>query len=73
MEALERRLEAQGVSCRRLQVSHAFHSRMLEPLAAPLAELVGTFTLSPPRIPYLSNVTGTWIRPGSTRTWLWPG
>ena len=63
VEDLERRLEAQGVSCRRLQVSHAFHSRMLEPLAAPLTELVGTFTLHPPRIPYLSNVTGTWIRP----------
>jgi len=59
--ALERELEARGVACRRLQTTHAFHSRMMEPLFEPLLELASGFSLQPPRIPYLSNVTGTWV------------
>lgn len=58
---LEHRLQEQQVLCRRLQTSHAFHSKMMEPLKEPLTKLVGTFTLNRPQIPYLSNVTGTWI------------
>jgi acyl transferase domain-containing protein/acyl carrier protein len=61
--ALERGLEARGVSCRPLQTTHAFHSRMMDPVAEPLEELAGGITLRAPRIPYLSNVTGTWITP----------
>jgi acyl transferase domain-containing protein len=57
----EARLAGLGVAWRRLQTSHAFHSRMLEPAFDALVELVRTFDLQPPRIPYLSNVTGTWI------------
>jgi amino acid adenylation domain-containing protein len=43
----EARLSASGVGCQRLKTSHAFHSHMME--------------LAPPRIPVVSNVTGTWI------------
>jgi phthiocerol/phenolphthiocerol synthesis type-I polyketide synthase E len=63
VEALEARLGERGVLCRRLPSHHAGHSPMMEPLAARLRELVAGFELQPPRIPYLSNVTGTWIRP----------
>jgi NAD(P)-dependent dehydrogenase (short-subunit alcohol dehydrogenase family)/acyl carrier protein len=58
---LERSLLAQDVACRRVSSSHAFHSKMLDPIVAPLTELVGTFDLQPPQIPYVSNLTGTWI------------
>jgi len=58
---LEERLRETGVPCRRLQTAHAFHSAMMEPLAGPFRELVAAFRLSAPSIPYLSNVTGTWI------------
>jgi acyl transferase domain-containing protein/acyl carrier protein len=61
--ALEGRLSAEGIVCRELQTTHAFHSRMMEPLIGPLANLVATVSLQPPRIPYLSNLTGTWITP----------
>ncbi|MBE9170905.1 SDR family NAD(P)-dependent oxidoreductase [Pleurocapsales cyanobacterium LEGE 06147] len=54
-------LTEKGLACRRLQTSHAFHSRMMEPIASSLTELVKTISLKPPQIPYLSNVTGTWI------------
>lgn len=45
----------------RVQTTHAFHTPMMEPATAELESLLGTFTLRAPRIPYLSNVTGTWI------------
>ncbi len=61
VQSLADRLETQGIACRRLPTSHAFHSHMMAPIAADLAALVASFNLQPPRIPYLSNVTGTWI------------
>ena len=58
---LEHQLITQGLACRRLQTSHAFHSVMMEAIADSFTELAKTVTLQPPQIPYLSNVTGTWI------------
>jgi acyl transferase domain-containing protein/acyl carrier protein len=58
---LEQRLPGQGIACRRLPTTHAFHSTMMEPLQAALIDLVNSVTLHSPTIPYLSNVTGTWI------------
>src|SRR5262249_12896807 len=59
--ACERRLAEQGIAARRLRTTHAFHSWMLEAAAAPLPPAAAEAALHPPRIPYLSNVTGTWI------------
>jgi amino acid adenylation domain-containing protein len=61
VDAFEKQLGEEGVAVRRLPTTHAFHSRMMEPIRAALAEEVGRLRLSAPRIPYLSNVTGTWI------------
>ncbi|HEV2845859.1 MAG TPA: acyltransferase domain-containing protein, partial [Thermoanaerobaculia bacterium] len=63
VEALERRLAEEGLPCRRLQADQAFHSWMLEPVAAELREMLRAIPLNAPRIPWLSNVTGTWITP----------
>ena len=60
---LERRLAEKGIAARRLHTSHAFHSAMMEPAVAPLLELLRKVRLAPPRIPFVSNLTGTWIRP----------
>ncbi len=59
--ALEHELGEREIACRRLPVTHAFHSAEMQPLAARLTDLARSVTLSPPQIPYLSNVTGTWI------------
>jgi amino acid adenylation domain-containing protein len=56
-------LAAEGVPCRLLPVGHAFHSRWMEPVAPALTRLARGLRLSPPKIPYVSNVTGTWITP----------
>lgn len=60
VEELEGRLTEEGVTCRRLHTSHAFHSAMMDPILEPFTELVKGITLSPPQIPYMSNVSGTW-------------
>lgn len=54
-------LTKKGLACRRLQSSHAFHSQMMDAIAKPFTALVKTIDLQPPKIPYISNVTGTWI------------
>jgi thioester reductase-like protein len=63
INALERHLTQQGVASRRLQTTHAFHSTMMEPIVEPFTRLARTVTLKPPTIPYISNVTGTWLTP----------
>ena len=60
VRGFEARLKERGIECRRLPTSHAFHSAMMEPALAPFLEVVRRVRLSPPRIPYLSNVTGLW-------------
>jgi acyl transferase domain-containing protein/acyl carrier protein len=60
-DALQNRLAQQGVSCSRLRTSHAFHSEMMAPILEPFMEEVKRVALRPPEIPFVSNVTGTWI------------
>ncbi|HEX2091407.1 MAG TPA: amino acid adenylation domain-containing protein, partial [Longimicrobiaceae bacterium] len=59
--ALERELAGRRVVCRRLAASHAFHSPMMDPVAERLAERVRGLRLAAPEIPFVSDVTGTWI------------
>ncbi|HSF39387.1 MAG TPA: amino acid adenylation domain-containing protein [Thermoanaerobaculia bacterium] len=62
IEAFAALLTERGIEHRRLHTSHAFHSAMMEPALRPFAELVATIDLQPPRLRYLSNLTGTWVR-----------
>ncbi len=61
VEALERKLAELGIAGRRLHTSHAFHSAMMEPIVEPFTRQVQRIQLKAPSIPYVSNVTGTWI------------
>ncbi len=54
-------MAGQRVACQLLPTSHAFHSAMLDPITIKAAEIVRKFELSKPTIPFLSNLTGTWI------------
>ncbi len=56
-------LNKQSIACRRLITSHAFHSAMMDPILDAFEERLRGVSFNPPRIPYLSNVTGTWIKP----------
>ncbi|WP_193200008.1 type I polyketide synthase [Nostoc sp. MG11] len=60
---LQNQLTEKGVDCRPLHTSHAFHSAMMEPMCAVFTQQVAEISLHAPQIPYISNVTGTWITP----------
>ncbi|HEY7403990.1 MAG TPA: amino acid adenylation domain-containing protein, partial [Candidatus Angelobacter sp.] len=61
VDVLEKQLASEGIVCRRLQTSHAFHSHMMDPMLAHFFREVSKIKLQPPQIPYISNLTGTWI------------
>jgi len=58
---LEERVRNLEVTSTRLKTSHAFHSSMMDPILKDFRRAVGQVKLRPPRLPFVSNVTGTWI------------
>ncbi len=52
------RLEADGVRCSRLTVSHAFHSPLMEPMLEPFRRVAEEIAYSPPEFDVISNVSG---------------
>ncbi|MCP4214756.1 MAG: type I polyketide synthase, partial [bacterium] len=58
VEIFENLLKEKGHECKRLHTSHAFHSKMMDPILKEFEEHIGKLTLNKPRIPYSSNVTG---------------
>ncbi|HEX7334405.1 MAG TPA: SDR family oxidoreductase [Pyrinomonadaceae bacterium] len=66
IQELHERLQQQDIHSQVLHTSHAFHSAMMEPILEPFAERVRQVKLNAPAIPFLSNVTGTWINRAQT-------
>ncbi|ULA61382.1 MAG: Carrier domain-containing protein [Nitrospira sp.] len=62
LKPFEDDLAKRGIKARRLSTSHAFHSAMMEPMLARFSAVVSGITFREMRIPWVSNVTGTWIR-----------
>ncbi|MCP4662990.1 MAG: acyltransferase domain-containing protein, partial [bacterium] len=62
VEALRAALAERRTEAKPLKTSHAFHSVLMEPILDRFRAEVGKVELQAPRIPYLSNLTGTWIR-----------
>lgn len=61
VESLRESLSRRGVATTRLHTSHAFHSRMMEPVLEEFRKRVDRVPLRPPTIPFVSTVTGDWI------------
>ena len=54
-------LKAKDVECQRLHTSHAFHSWMMNPILEDFGALMKGVELHAPLLPFVSNLTGTWI------------
>jgi acyl transferase domain-containing protein/acyl carrier protein/NAD(P)-dependent dehydrogenase (short-subunit alcohol dehydrogenase family) len=51
-------IDKAGYTVRALQVSHAFHTRIVAPAGESLAQILSKMDLCPPEIPIVTNVTG---------------
>ena len=67
INALSGRLEGAGHQAQKLSVSHAFHSALMDPILADFTRELERHKLNAPAIPYISNVTGTWITADEAR------
>ncbi|WP_404785485.1 aminotransferase class I/II-fold pyridoxal phosphate-dependent enzyme [Altericista sp. CCNU0014] len=56
-------LEAEGIKTKPLQVSHAFHSPLMEPMLAEFARVASEVAYARPRTSLISNLTGDLIGP----------
>ncbi len=61
IDALVKNLKSREIECRRLHTSHAFHSEIMTHILESFAQCVKGVRLQQPEIPYISNVSGTWI------------
>ncbi|WP_236054526.1 type I polyketide synthase [Streptomyces musisoli] len=59
VERIAAELAARGHDTKRLRVSHAFHSPLMEPMLAEFRRVVHVLDYAEPKLPVVSTVTGT--------------
>ena len=58
IDRIAKELELQGIRTQRLNVSHAFHSALMQPMVEEFATVARSINYSLPQIPHVSNLTG---------------
>ncbi|MBL4812148.1 MAG: SDR family NAD(P)-dependent oxidoreductase, partial [Rhodobacteraceae bacterium] len=58
LDALQKRLEEQGIDCQRIAIDIAAHSRLLDPILEEFGGYLRGMDLKAPQIPIISNRTG---------------
>ena len=59
--AFQQQLEGEGVACRALKTSHAFHSSMMDAVVPVFRAEVEALARNAPSLPILSTATGAWL------------
>jgi acyl transferase domain-containing protein/acyl carrier protein len=71
MQALVEKFAAAGIKHKTLQVSHAFHSPLMEPMVAEFQAIAQEITYAVPQITFISNVTGKVVTTEVTTAQYW--
>lgn len=58
IEKIAKQLESSSIKTRLLEVSHAFHSPLMQPIVKEFESVACSINYSPPKIPIVSNLTG---------------
>ncbi|KPA15499.1 polyketide synthase subunit [Candidatus Magnetomorum sp. HK-1] len=61
VDELQERLIKQNIQCYRIPTNLAFHSKMMSPIVDPLYNMLKKIELKPPKIRWISGITGKWI------------
>ena len=61
LHSWEETLRKEEIDCARVHIDVAAHSSMLDPILAEFGAFCRTIRFSTPKIPMLSNLTGTWL------------
>ena len=71
IDELELRLAAEGVQGRRLHTAGAFHSGLMDSVVGPLEDAARTVPVHEIAVPWVSNVTGTWVEASDLDPGYW--
>ncbi|MFC7764261.1 acyltransferase domain-containing protein [Catellatospora bangladeshensis] len=69
--AVQQAMAAEGIAGTLLTVSHAFHSPLMRPMVDEFRRVLDGLTFHAPRVPIVSNVTGTWWTPADAGPQYW--
>ena len=61
IELLAEQLKINGMTYQKLNVSHAFHSRLVGPIKDNFIDMLSNINFNTPNIPIISNLTGDWL------------
>jgi polyketide synthase PksJ len=67
VDAFAREMKKNKLFCLRLNAPHGIHSRAMGPILKEFEEALAGVVREAPQIPYISNVTGTWIKAKEAR------
>ena len=68
---IENKLQSQHIQAKRLAVSHAFHSPLMEPMLAPFMQQAEQIAFHSPQIEIVSNLTGRSVYQEITTAQYW--
>ncbi|MBP5974475.1 AMP-binding protein [Brasilonema sp. CT11] len=71
VEAVSASVQAKGIKTKSLQVSHAFHSPLMEPILDEFAAVASEVTYTKPCLPLISNVTGQLVNDDMSTAQYW--
>jgi phthiocerol/phenolphthiocerol synthesis type-I polyketide synthase E len=67
LEAFQHTLAERGVQAQRIHIDIAAHSAMIDPILGEFGAFLRRLELKAPSVPFVSNVTGTWIQEREAR------